>query len=71
MNRRREPKKIMGTPLFPNWVLLAVPIILTVVVMSFLVENLLLRTLLTVAVAIPFYFLLSAVTVRWMNRRSG
>ncbi len=26
----------MGTPLFPNWVLLAAPIILTVVVMSFL-----------------------------------
>lgn len=68
---KQEPRKIMGTPLFPNWLILAVPLILTVVTLSFLIDNLLLRTLLSVVIAIPFHFLLRAVAVRWMDRRGG
>ncbi len=59
----------MGTPVFPNWVILGVPIVLTTVVLSFLVENLLMRTVLVVAIAIPFYFLLRAVALQWWHRR--
>ena len=59
----------MGTPVFPNWVILVVPLVLTTVVLSFLVENLLLRTVLTIAIAIPFYFFLRAVTLQLWHRR--
>jgi hypothetical protein len=51
MNDRRESRQFMGTPLFPNWVLLLVPIVLTTVVLSFLIEGLFLRTLLTVVIS--------------------
>ncbi len=60
----------MGTPVFPDWVILGVPIVLTTVVLSFLVENLLLRTVLIIVIAIPFYFLLRAVTLQLWHRRS-
>ncbi len=39
MNDRRESKQFMGMPLFPNWVILFVPIVLTTVALSFLIES--------------------------------
>jgi hypothetical protein len=70
MNDRRESKQFMGMPLYPNWVILFVPIVLTTVVLSFLIESLVLRTLVTVLIAIPFWFLLRALAVKWMNHRN-
>jgi hypothetical protein len=69
MNDRRESRQFMGTPLFPNWVILFVAIVPTTVVLSFLIEGLVLRTLLTVVIAIPLWFLLRALAVKWMNHK--
>jgi hypothetical protein len=69
MNDRRESRQFMGTPLFPDWFICFLAIVPTTAVLSFLIESLVLQTLLGVVIAVPLWFLLRALAVKWMNHK--
>jgi hypothetical protein len=69
MNDRRESRQFMGTPLFPDWFIGFLAIVPTTVVLAYLIESLVLRTLVTVVIAVPLWFLLRALAVKWMNHK--